>query len=327
MGARIAAVVVYRRVQVNLSPMSIGSLFRLILLAALWGGSFLFLRLGVPSFGAGWLIELRVAIAFVFLLLVGHWLGRSIVWRAHWRHYTLMGLFNSAAPFLLFAYAAQSLPASLLSIFNSTAPIWGALLGLLFLRIAVSPSAAVGLMLGVGGVAVLTLGGGASLPAGSALPIIAASLAPVCYAIASTLARRAAESSSASNSASNPNSLGAFENAAGSMGASSILVLPLCLLLPMNSPPDVLAWGSALALGVLCTGMAYLLYFRLISDVGPMKALSVTFLIPIFGTLWGVLFLGETLSSELLLGGGLILAGTLLTTGALRFPSGMAKNE
>lgn len=288
--------------------MNPGSVIRLIVLAALWGGSFLFLRLGVPSFGAGWIIELRVLIAFVFLLLVGRWLGRRIDWRTHWRHYTLMGLFNSAVPFLLFAYAAKTLPASMLSVFNSTAPIWGALLGLVFLQMPVSRSAAVGLVLGVIGVAVLTLGGGAALPAGGVWPIAAAALAPVCYAIASALARRAPAAAG-----------GAFENAAGSMGASSLLVLPLCAVLPMNGTPDAVAWGSALALGVLCTGVAYLLYFRLITDVGPMKALSVTFLIPIFGTLWGVLFLGEALTGSLLVGGGLILAGTVLTTGAISF--------
>lgn len=286
--------------------MNPASALRLTFLAALWGGSFLFLRLGVPSFGAGWIIELRVLIAFAFLLLVGRWLGRRIDWLPNWRHYTLMGLFNSGAPFLLFAYAAKTLPASMLSVFNSTAPIWGALLGLIFLRIPVSRSAAVGLVIGVVGVAVLTLGGGASLPPGSAWPIAAAALAPVCYAIASALARRAPASAG-----------GAFENAAGSMGASSLLVLPMCVLLPMNVSPDGIAWGSALALGILCTGIAYLLYFRLITDVGPMKALSVTFLIPIFGTLWGVLFLGEALTRELLIGGLLILTGTLLTTGAV----------
>ena len=288
--------------------MNLASALRLIFLAALWGGSFLFLRLGVPSFGAGWIIELRVLIAFVFLMLVGRWLGRRIDWRTNWRHYTLLGLFNSGVPFLLFAYAAITLPASLLSVFNSTAPIWGALLGLIFLRMPVSRSAVVGLVFGVAGVAVLTLGSGATLPPGSTWPMLAAALAPVCYAIASALARRAPASAG-----------GAFENAAGSMGTSALLVLPLCVLLPMNGTPDSVAWGSALALGVLCTGVAYLLYFRLITDVGPMKALSVTFLIPIFGTLWGVLFLGEALTRELLIGGGLILAGTVLTTGAVSF--------
>ncbi len=285
--------------------MSLASLLRLILLAALWGASFLFLRLGVPAFGVGWLIELRVFIAFLFLLLVGHWLGKKVDWRTHWRHYTLMGLFNSAAPFLLIAYAARTLPASLLSVLNSTAPIWGALIGLIFLKISVGRSAAIGLALGVGGVAVLTLGGSSTLPAGSALPIAAATLAPVCYAVASTLARRATQAG------------GAFENAAGSLGTSSLLVLPLCLLLPMPGTPDAIAWGSALAIGILCTGVAYVLYFRLITDVGPMKALSVTFLIPVFGTLWGILFLGEALTRELLMGGGLILLGTLLTTGVV----------
>ncbi len=286
--------------------MTAASFGLLVVLAAVWGASFLFLRLGVPSFGVGWIIELRVGIAFVFLLAVGRWLGRRIDWRAHGRHYATIGLFNSALPFLLFAYAAGSLPASVLSVFNSTAPIWGALLGAVFLRQPITPAAAAGLALGIGGVALMTMGEGAHMPAGSGLAVLAAVLAPVCYAIASALAQRAP-----------PAAGGAFENAAGSMGTTALMVLPFCLV-PFPGQPDATAWGSALALGILCTGAAYLMYFRLITDVGPMRALSVTFLIPAFGTLWGVLFLGETLSASFLAGGGLIVAGTILTTGVLR---------
>jgi drug/metabolite transporter (DMT)-like permease len=264
----------------------------------------LFLRIGVPAFGVGWLIELRVLIALVFLLAVGFFMGKRMGWRTHWRHYTLIGALNSAFPFLLFAYAARTLPASVLSVFNSTAPIWGALLGLAFLGQKVSRTAALGLALGVAGVVVLTLGEGDHLPAGSTLPLLAAALAPLCYAIASALAKR------------KPSAGGAFENAAGSMAASCLLVLPFCLA-PFPATPSATAWGAALALGIVCTGAAYLIYFRLISDVGPMKALSVTFLIPAFGTLWGVLFLDETLTPALLAGGALIIVGTILTTGFL----------
>jgi drug/metabolite transporter (DMT)-like permease len=285
-----------------MTPASFGLL---VLLAALWGASFMFLRLGVPAFGAGWIIELRVGIAFLFLLGVGRWLGRRIDWRAHWRHYATIGLFNSALPFLLFAYAAGTLPASVLSVFNSTAPIWGALLGLVFLRQPVTATAGLGLALGVSGVALMTLGEGAHLPVGSSLPILAAVLAPLCYAIASGLAQRA------------PQAGGAFENAAGSMGASSLMVLPFCLA-PFPGQPEAMAWGSALALGILCTGAAYLMYFRLITDVGPVRALSVTFLIPLFGTFWGVVFLNESLTPRFITGGLLIVVGTILTTGIWR---------
>lgn len=292
--------------------MPFASLLRLTVLAALWGASFLFLRLGVPDFGVGWIIELRVAIAFVFLALAGRVLNKRVPWRQHGAYYTLIGLFNSAAPFLLFAYAARTLPASMLSVFNATAPIWGGLLGVIVLRQPVGRDAAIGLLLGVLGVGSLAWNAG-SLTAGSGMAMAAAALAPLCYAIASALAKRAPAGA-----------CGAFENATGSMAASSLLVLPLCLLWPLPAASvaaiNPLAWGAALALGIACTGIAYLLYFRLLTDEGPMKALSVTFLIPVFGTLWGVLFLGEALTRELLLGGGLILAGTVLTTGAARLP-------
>jgi drug/metabolite transporter (DMT)-like permease len=283
--------------------MPAASLVHMIVLAALWGASYPLLRHGVPSFGAAWIIELRVGIAFVFLLMVGVLLGRRFEWRTRWRNYLLMGLFNSAAPFFLFAYALKTLPASLVSVFNSTAPIWGALLGAMFLRVPISRSAGVGLGLGLCGVAVLAVGSMPTMPEGNALPMLAAALAPLCYAIASALAKRTRAPGSA------------FEDATGSMAASSILGLLLCLVLPMPGTPTGTAWASALALGVLCTGIAYLLYFRLTADVGPMKALAVTFLIPVFGTLWGVVLLGEAVTRELLGGGALILAGTALTTG------------
>ncbi|HFL7772104.1 TPA: DMT family transporter [Pseudomonas aeruginosa] len=288
--------------------MSSAHLAQMFLLAALWGSSFVFLRLGIPEFGVGWLIELRALLAFLVLLPVTWLLAQKIEWRRNWPHFLLLGAISAALPFLLLAYAARTLPASVLAVLNSCAPIWAALFGWLFFGQKIQVKTVIGLLLGILGVAWLTLGELDHLPAGSYLAILAACLAPVCYAAASALAWRSQQS------------VGPLANTTGGMAAAAVLVLPFCSNLPAANPGG-LAWASAFGLGVLCTGLAYVLYFRLTAQVGPTKALSVTFLIPLFGILWGALFLDEPVGANLLLGTGLIVLGTALSTG-LPLPRG-----
>ena len=286
--------------------MDSASIVRLVVLAAIWGGSFLFLRIGAPVFGPGILVELRVALAALFLWLVSRWLGRQPQLLAHWQHFLTIGLLNSALPFLFFAYAAQTLSASLLSILNSSAPIFGALLSALWLRQPVSRSAALGLACGVAGVVTLVGSGAAVRGEAWWSAVVAALAAPLCYGIASTYAKK-------SSSAVAP-----LDNAHGSMWAAALLVLPFALFIPMQETPAPLDWAAVAALAVICTGAAYLLYFRLIADVGPMQALSVTFLIPVFGVLWGVLLLDEQVGWNTLAGGALVLVGTALANGVVK---------
>lgn len=276
---------------------------RLFVLAAIWGGSFLFIRIAAPVFGPGIMAELRAVLGAVFLLLVCRWHGRSLPLRAHWRHFLKVGLFNSALPFVLFAYAAQTLSASLMSILNSAAPIFGALLGALWLRQPVSRSAAFGLACGVAGVVVLVGEGVAVRGESWWMALIAGLAAPLCYAIASLLGKQS------------PEGLTPLDNANGSMWGAALLILPFALLLPMQGVPRPLEWGAVVALAVLCTGVAYLIFFRLVQDVGPMQSLSVTFLIPVFGVLWGALLLDEPVGWNTLAGGALVLCGTALANG------------
>lgn len=290
--------------------MEAGSVLRLIALAAIWGGSFLFVRIGVPVFGPGVLIELRVGLAAVFLWLVCRVLRRQARMRQHWRHFLIIGLLNSALPFLLFAYAAQTLSASLLSILNSAAPIFGAIIGAFWLRQPVSRSAALGLLLGVAGVATLVAGSSALVHGdGWWLAIAAGLTAPFCYGLASVYTKQS------------PVAVAPIDNAHGSMWAAAILVLPFALLLPVRSSPGGGDWLAVSALAIVCTGAAYLMFFRLIDEVGPMRALSVTFLIPVFGVLWGALFLGEAVGWSKLFGGALVLCGTALANGVIRLPA------
>ncbi len=286
--------------------MDAASITRLFALAAIWGASFLFMRVSVPAFGPVALIMFRVGIAAAFLWLVARVLKQPLAMRRQWRHFLSIGVLNSALPFLLFAYAAQSLPASLLAILNATSPLFGAAIGALWLGLPLTGSAALGIGCGLAGVSVL-VGQNLALAGNTEWPAVAAGLlAPLSYSLASIYTK------------ARPGVATPFGNAHGSMWMATLVLLPLFLLAPVRHAPDVGDWTAVSLLAIVCTGGAYLLYFRLIDDVGPTRALSVTFLIPVFGVLWGSLFLDEAVGWHTLIGGALILTGIALTAGLLR---------
>lgn len=282
--------------------MTAASFFRLLCLAAIWGGSFLFMRVAANTFGPAYLIEFRVGFAAIALLLISIYLKKKLSFTAHTKHFFIIGLFNTAAPFLFFAYAAQTLNASTLSILNSTAPIWSALIGFIWYRSPLTKKAILGMVIGITGVAVLVGWSALKIGEEAILPIIASLLAACSYGIATNYTKNAPQ-------------IPAFNNAHGSMWAAVIWVLPLLPFLPMRAEPTSIEWSSVVALGVVCTGLAYLLYFRLVSEVGPASALSVTFLIPVFGILWGYLILDEPIGFNTIIGTILVLSGTMLVTG------------
>ncbi|WP_166839401.1 DMT family transporter [Rheinheimera pleomorphica] len=292
--------------------MSAGSIVRLLSLAAIWGASFLFMRLGVPELGPAWLMFGRVFTAALFLALAALAFKRQLPLRQYAGHFMLLSFFNTALPFLLFAYAAQTLTASLLAVLNATAPLWGALIGWVFFRQPMSGKLALGLLLGVSGVAIL-VGFDAMLADSAALVAIAAAAAAACcYGIATWYTRLAKP-------------VPAFINAHGSMWAASLWLMPLLWIIPLPvSAPSTASLLAVLTLGIICTGVAYLLYFRLVQDLGATPTLTVTFLIPVFGVLWGHLFLQETVGWHTLFGAAIVIAGTMLVTGfsvsALRAP-------
>ena len=282
--------------------MNTANFLRLLLLAAIWGGSFLFMRISAPVLGPAVLIEYRVLFAALFLAAVGLVLRKRLDLRAHWKHYLMLGFFNSALPFLLFAYGARTLTASVLSVLNATAPMWGALLGALWARQGIGARTGLGLLLGTAGVAMLVGFDDVSTLPGAGLAIAAALAAALCYGIASIYAKSA-------------KSVEPFANAHGTMWAAALFVLPALPFFPAPASPTPGVWAAVLALGVLCSGIAYLIYFRLIAEVGPTSALTVTFLNPVFGILWGALFLGETVGWHTLAGSATVLVGTALVTG------------
>jgi drug/metabolite transporter (DMT)-like permease len=282
--------------------MTVASLVRLLALSAIWGASFLFMRMGAPVLGPTLLIGCRVFLAALFLAVVGVALRKPLDVRRNALHYLVLGLFNSALPFLLFAFAARTLSASLLSILNATAPIWGAAIGALWTRTALPARALPGLALGVAGVALLVGFDPSTLRAGAPLAIALALAASLSYGIATNYARSARK-------------VEPFANAHGSMWAATLLIAPALPFAPPASMPDFTIALAVLALGVVCSGVAYLLYFRLIADIGAASALTVTFLVPVFGVLWGHVILGEPLGWHTLAGAAIVIAGTALVTG------------
>ncbi len=278
-------------------------LLELLLLAAIWGGSFLFLRLCSPVLGALPLIALRVSIAALVLLPVLSHAGRRAQLRRHWRALAVVGLSNSALPFSLFAMGAEHLGAGFESILNATTPMWAALLGAVAFGAAITRAQTLGLFTGLVGVVVLVAGQADAGPSGSLAAAGLVLLAPVSYGFAVHYARR--------HLAQVDPLLTAFASQAW---AALMLALPGAALWPAGPVPGVV-WAYVLALGVLCTAVAYTLYFRLLVKVGPAYAASVTFLIPVFGMLWGRMFLHEAITATMLLGCAIILAGTALAGG------------
>lgn len=282
--------------------MNSANFLRLVLLAAIWGSSFLFMRIAAPVLGPAVLIEYRVASASLFLLAIGWFLKKRLDLGAHWKHYLMLGFFNSALPFLLFAFAARTLSASVLSVLNATAPMFGALIAAVYLRQGIAARTLLGLVLGTIGVAVLVGFDSVTSRPGAGIAIAAGLAAAFCYSIASTYAKSA-------------RSVEPFANAHGSMWASTLLVLPALPFFPQPAPATPGTLGAAIALGVMCSGIAYLIYFKLIADVGPTSALTVTFLNPLFGILWGALFLHEVIGWYTIAGAAITIAGTMLVTG------------
>jgi drug/metabolite transporter (DMT)-like permease len=270
---------------------------RLVSLAAIWGASFLFNRIAAPALGPVLTAELRTLIGGVALAAWFALSGFDPEWRRWWRQYLLVAVFSSALPFVLWAYAALTVTAGLLSVLNATSPMWGALCSAVLLRERLRPRRIAGLAIGIAGVVLVTRPtGGSELH----LPAIAAALAAAfSYGLIATYIK---------GWASNVPSRGL---AVGTQLAAGLLLIPFIPLWPPQAAPTLLVTASMLALGLVCGAIAYLLYFRLIADIGATGALTVTYLIPVFGVLWGALFLGETVSLSMLAGAALVVLGTV----------------
>jgi drug/metabolite transporter (DMT)-like permease len=291
----------------------------LVLLAAIWGGSFLFMRMVVPAFGPVAMALVRVLGASLVLLPLLLVQGHGGELKRNWRALGVLGLTNSALPFLCFGYAALTLPAGLAAIFNAATPLSTALIAWAWLGTPLSRSQILGLCLGFVGVAGLAIY--KSLTSGSlqqfqldhaaALAILACLAGTLMYGHAASHARRYLPG------------VPSMVMACGTqLAATAALAVPAALTWPAQRP-SANAWAMAALLAVLCSGLAYILYFRLITRVGPTQAASVTFLVPVFASIWGAMVLGEAVTWPMLIGGAVIVAGTALVLGLL--PRGAAR--
>lgn len=279
-----------------------------VLLAALWGASFLFMRLGASEFGPLPTAGLRVALATVFLWPIMLRQGHLGAFRQHWRPIMLAGVINSAIPFALFAWAVMHIATGLTSILNATVPLFGALIAWTWLGDRITRLRWAGLALGFTGVALLAW----RAPAGTGFKTDSA-----MWAIGACLLASSFYGLSASFTRRYLTGVPPLANAAGSqLGAALGLALPTVWLWPAQMP-GLRAWAAIAAIAVLCTGIAYILYFRLIQHAGPSRALAVTFITPVFAVLYGVLFLGERVTLWMLACAVVIVCGTLLSTGLI----------
>ncbi|MGH6624557.1 MAG: DMT family transporter [Burkholderiaceae bacterium] len=275
----------------------------LIALAALWGASFLFTRMAVPAFGAFALAELRVAVAALMLLPLLAWRADFSELRRMPKQFLLLGAVNTAIPFALFAYAALSITAGLASILNAAAPLFVALIAWVWLRDRLTSLQLIGLAIGFAGVVWLSGAKAEFRPGGTGWAIVAGLVATLFYGLAANVTKRFF-------SGVRPLAI-----AAGSQSAAALLLAPAAVVFWPETNPSTRDWAAGIALGLFCTGLAYLLYFRLIARVGPARAVTVTFLIPAFAMLWGALFLGEPITGTMIAGCAVIIAGTALASG------------
>lgn len=284
-----------------------------VLLAAIWGASFLFTRLGAAEFGVLPTAGMRVGVAAAFLLPLLVARGQLHLLRAHWKKIFFLGMLNSGIPFALYAFALLSISTGLSSLLNATVPLFGALVAWFWLKDRPHGTKVLGLLIGFIGVAMLAWGKASFKPNASGLvtgwAVLACLGACLCYGLSASFTKRYLSGQPS------------LVIATGSqVGATLGLALPTLWFWPSQTP-SATAWLALLAVGVLCTGVAYVLFFRLIDKVGAAGSLTVTFLIPVFAVVYGVIFLGESVTAWMLVCGAIILCGTALSMGLFKLHS------
>jgi len=281
---------------------------RLLALAIIWSLSFVFIRVLVPALGPVWVPMLRALIAGVALTAWFAFIRLDADVKRHWRAYLFVGILNSALPFLLFALAAVRLPASYLVILNALLPLFAAVAAAVWLDKRLTLAKLTGLAAGAAGVALVSRAGPINPDATFAWAVAASLGAVLCYALAGVwLKKRGAR-------------LNPVAIAGWSQLFAGFALLPAVPFAPIAGPITPLIVWNMLALSLLCSGVAYVLFFRLIANVGPVRTMTVTFLMPALGMMWGVLFLDETVTLPMLFGAALIIAGTASVLRPSRLP-------
>ncbi len=280
--------------------------FDLIMVAALFGGAFLFMRVAAPEFGAIPLIAVRLALAALFLvpIIVARRGIPEIV--QHWRPITMIAILHYAVPFSLFAYALLTLTGSFTAIVNASSPLFAGVIASLWIGERLPALRIVGLLIGFVGVVLLVWDKVNWNLDAAGIATVAAVSASFCYGVAAVLMKK------------HLSGVSPLAIATGSMVIGTVMLLPFAAWLWPDTAPSTNAWVMAAALGIACTSLAFVLYFRLIASVGPTKAITVTFLVPVFAVVFGAILLDEPISVSMIAGGLVILLGTGLSTGLLK---------
>ena len=272
----------------------------LLLLSALWGGSFLFMRIAAPVLGPVWLIELRVLIAGIVLLPLLLRLSAGPTIRANLKSLFVEGCLNSALPFLLLAFASVSLPAGYTSILNATTPLFGMVVAAIWYHEKLTLERLLGLGLGFVGVVILIGWQTLAMTPTVVVSIVSGLLAAMAYAVAAPYAKRQLTG------------ISPLVITVVSQLSAAIALLPLLPFTVPTAAPSASVILVVLALAVLSTAAAYILYFRLIQNVGSSKALTVTYLVPAFAMVWGWAVLREPITVAMVIGCSFILLGTAI---------------
>jgi drug/metabolite transporter (DMT)-like permease len=279
---------------------------RLVSLAAIWGGSFIFIRVLAPVLGPILTAATRVLIGGAVLVLYCRATGYSADLSRFWRQYLAIGVFNSTLPFVLYAIAALHIPASYSVILNSTTPLFTALLSVPLLGERLTRAKVAGLLAGAAGVALVSKAGPVVPDLWFGTAVTACLAATLCYAVSSIYMKKHA-------TGAKPLAIAGW-----SQLFAGLVLLPVVPFAPPPGAISPLIVANVLGLALVCSSIAYVLYYRLIADVGPTRALTVAFLMPVFGIVWGALFLDETITWPMIAGCALIVAGT----GAVLRPGG-----
>ena len=281
---------------------SLRDISELIFLSAIWGSSFLFLRLTSPVFGPIFLIEMRVLSGLAVLLPLVLFLGKLAEFQKHWKMIATVSLMNMAIPFCFFAFSAVYIGAGLLSIINATVPIFSACVAYVVYKERLSRSSLLGLLIGFLGVVVLMFNPGESFGSSGWLAILSALLACLLYGTAINL------------TVNNLQGVSGLTITAGGLFVSSLVLLPFALWARPEVLPVGNIWWSVFALGIVCTGFGFVMFYRLIDRIGAGRAIMTTYLIPVFSILWGNIFLEESVTLIMVVGCILVLLGVGLTT-------------
>ena len=270
---------------------------RLVALSAIWGSSFIFIRVLAPVLGPILTVTTRVLIGGAVLVAYCRIIGLDAEVGRHWRQYAVIGIVNSTLPFMLFAFAALYLPASYSVILNSTAPLFTALWAIPLLNESLTRTKLVGLVAGAAGVVLVSRAGPVVPDSWFWIAVLACLGATTCYALSSIYMKKRAAN------------LKPLAIAGWSQIFAALAMAPLVPFAQPSAPLTPLIAFNVLMLAVFCSSIAYVLYYRLIADIGPTRALTMAFLMPVFGMVWGALFLGEPITLPMIAGCALIIGG------------------